>query len=47
MKDLYAKINLQQVEDPRFWEEISKVAVIVDDYVKIKGIFSTIGLHTN
>ena len=47
MKELYEKIDLHLVEDPRFWEQISKVAVIVDDYVKIKAIFAQIGLNTN
>lgn len=30
MNDLHGKIDVEQVEDPKFWEEISKVAVIVD-----------------
>jgi hypothetical protein len=44
-RELYGKINLH--EDPREWEEISKVGVIVEDYVKIKDIFAMIGIHTN
>jgi hypothetical protein len=47
MKELYGKINLQQVEDPKSWQEVSKVAIIVDDYVRIKAIFATIGFNTN
>jgi hypothetical protein len=47
MKALYGKIDLQQVEDPRSWEEVVKVAIIVDDYVRIKAIFATIGVNTN
>jgi hypothetical protein len=47
MRELYDKIELEHVQDPRSWEQISKVAVIVDDYVKIKDIFALIGIHTN
>lgn len=47
MNDLYGQIDLRQVEDPRFWEEMSKIALIVDDYVQIKAIFATIGLNTD
>jgi Mg2+/Co2+ transporter CorC len=47
MRELYGKIELEHVQDPRSWEQISKVAVIVDDYVKIKDIFTLIGIHTN
>jgi hypothetical protein len=32
---LNSKIDIEKVEDPNSWELISKVAVIVDDYVKI------------
>ena len=45
--ELYRKIKLQDVEDPKDWEKISKVAVIFEDYVKIKDIFALIGFHTN
>jgi hypothetical protein len=47
MRELYHKIELKHVEDPKEWEKISKVAVIVEDYVKIKDIFALIGIHTN
>jgi hypothetical protein len=40
MRELYGKIELQHVEDPKEWEKISKVAAIVEDYVKIKDIFA-------
>ena len=46
MRELYGKIELQHVEDPKEWEKISKVAVIVYDYVKIKDIFALNGIHT-
>lgn len=45
MKELYGKIDLQQVEDPKYWEEVLKVGVIVNDYVTIKAIFARIGLN--
>lgn len=47
MRELYGKIELEHVQDPRSWEQISKVAFIVDDYVKIKDIFTLIGIYTN
>jgi hypothetical protein len=47
MRELYAKVELQHVEEPKEWEKISKVAVIVEDYVKVKDIFALIGIHTN
>ena len=47
MRELYGKIELQDFEDPRDSEKISKVAVIFEYYVKIKDIFALIGIHTN
>jgi hypothetical protein len=46
-REFYGKINLLYVEDPRYCEETSKVAVKVEDYIKIKAIFAMIGIHTN
>ena len=47
MRELYGKIEFQDVEDPRDSEKISKVAVIFEYYVKIKDIFALIGIHIN
>jgi hypothetical protein len=47
MRELYRNIELQKVEDPKNWQEVLKVGVTVEDYVKIKAIFATIGLNTN
>ena len=47
MRELYCKIELQHVEDPKEWEIMPKVAFIVEDYVKIKDIFALIGINTN
>jgi hypothetical protein len=47
MRELYRNIELQKVEDPKNWQEVLKVGVTVEDYVKIKAIFATIDLNTN
>lgn len=47
MEELYGKIHLHQVKDPKHWKEVLKVGVIVDDFNQIKEIFAEIGLITN